>query len=140
MLGDFQLDSSERYDDFLSSLGVNWFVRQIVTRMKPIQKIRQNGKEVEIQTVTAFTNTASKFKLDEPYTDDQGGAQLPTLTYLDGDKLRRFRTPDQDSEFDQPINEVREYEDDGRKMILTLSLPDQEDVWTKRVFKKVADV
>ena len=37
----------------------------------------------------------------------------------------------------QEINEVREYEEGGRKMILTLTIPKDDSVRAVRVFKKV---
>ena len=35
------------------------------------------------------------------------------------------------------INEVREFHDNGNKMVLTLSLPEKPDISAKRIFKKV---
>ncbi|XP_023348370.1 fatty acid-binding protein homolog 9 [Eurytemora carolleeae] len=137
MIGDFQLESSERYDEFLSEIGVNWFVRQIVTRMEPIQKVRQVGNEVQIQTVTAFTDTTTRFQLEVPYTENIADSNIPTMAKLDGDKLLRFRSPSTDSGIEKEINEVREYPENGNKMVLTLTIPDKPEVWTKRIFKRI---
>lgn len=39
--------------------------------------------------------------------------------------------------FIKEINEVREYPENGKKMVLTLTIPDKPEVWTKRLFKRI---
>ncbi len=38
--GDFQLETSELFNEFMTELGVNWVTRNIANNLYPVQKIR----------------------------------------------------------------------------------------------------
>merc|ERR1712117_704733 len=73
MVGDFQMETSEGFDEFMYEMGVNIFTRKIGNSLYPLQQIRQKDGEVTLETLTSFKNTKIVFKLGaafEEYTDD----------------------------------------------------------------------
>ena len=42
MIGDFQMETSEGFNDFMYELGVNFVTRNIANNLYPLQQIRQD--------------------------------------------------------------------------------------------------
>ena len=55
MIGDFQMETSEGFNDFMYELSVNILTRNIANNLYPLQQIRQD-KEDEIVTLGWFLN------------------------------------------------------------------------------------
>ena len=54
MIGDFQMESSVGFNDFMWELGVNFVTRNIANNLYPLQKIRLQDGEISINTETSF--------------------------------------------------------------------------------------
>merc|ERR1712048_750912 len=98
MVGDFQMESSEGFNEIMVELGVNFVTRNIANNLYPLQKIRQDEEtgEISIDTLTSFRNTNSTFYLAtefEEYTAD--GRTTKTVASLEGEnKLVKVQVPD----------------------------------------------
>ena len=137
MIGDFQMETSEGFDDYMYELGVNIFTRKIGNSLYPLQQIRQKDGEVTLETLTSFKNTKITFKLGEAfeeYTAD--GRYAQTVTTVEGDKLIKVQTPDPSTGY-HTTKEVREFKDNGKEMILHLSIPAKPEIVCKRFYKRV---
>ena len=55
MIGDFQMETSEGFNDFMYELSVNIVTRNIANNLYPLQQIRQD-KDDEIVTLGWFLN------------------------------------------------------------------------------------
>ena len=82
MIGDFQMESSERFDEFMYEMGVNMFTRTIVNQLYPLQKIRQDPADelITIETLTSFKNTKIEFKLGETWEEYTADGQYTQTT------------------------------------------------------------
>ena len=50
MIGDFQMETSEGFNDFMYEMGVNIVTRNIANNLYPLQQIRQD-KDDEVVTL-----------------------------------------------------------------------------------------
>merc|ERR1712154_110499 len=112
MIGDFQMETSEGFNDFMYELSVNILTRNIANNLYPLQQIRQDKDDeiITLDTLTSFKNTKIEFKLGEEfeeYTAD--GRYCKTVATLE----------------------------DGKAMTLHLIIPAKPEIVCKRFYKKV---
>ena len=55
MIGDFQMETSEGFNDFMYELSVNFATRTIANNLYPLQQLRQD-KDDEVITLGGFLN------------------------------------------------------------------------------------
>ena len=55
MIGDFQMETSEGFNDFMYELSVNILTRNIANNLYPLQQLRQD-KDDEVVTLGWFLN------------------------------------------------------------------------------------
>ena len=60
MIGDFQMETSEGFNDFMYELSVNIVTRNIANNLYPLQQIRQD-KDDEIITLGWFLDKCWRF-------------------------------------------------------------------------------
>ena len=60
MIGDFQMETSEGFNDFMYELSVNIVTRNIANNLYPLQQIRQD-KDDEIITLGWFLDKRWRF-------------------------------------------------------------------------------
>ena len=79
MIGDFQMETSEGFNDFMYELGVNFVTRNIANNLYPLQQIRQDPADEMIslgnnnnKQTNVFTHTHSPHNRDpDQLPDDQ---------------------------------------------------------------------
>merc|ERR1711874_454520 len=123
MVGDFQMESSEGFDELMYELGVNIFTRKIGNSLYPLQQIRQKDGEI---TVEAF----------EEYTAD--GRYTQTVATVEDNKLIKVQTPDVSTGY-HTTKEVREFKEEGAVMVLHLSIPAKPEIVCTRLYKRVVE-
>merc|ERR1711973_16198 len=95
MTGNFQLDSTENFDEFMRELGVNWFTRNIGNNLYPVQRIWQDQGEIHIDTETSFRSTQTNFKLDQTWQETTAdGRVTETVATMDGRVLTKVQVPE----------------------------------------------
>merc|ERR1712154_648656 len=106
MLGDFQLETSEGFEDYMYEIGVNWFTRKIACTLYPTARnsITPDGREV---TTTAL---------------------------LYGNKLVKDQKNTADRSLDSI--ETREFTPDGQFMTLIHTMPNNPKIKSVRVYKR----
>ncbi|XP_077006633.1 fatty acid-binding protein, heart [Tamandua tetradactyla] len=114
-LGTWKLVDSQKFDDYMKSLGVGFATRQMAAMTKPTTIIEQDGDTITIKTQSTFKSTEISFKLgvefDETTADDR---KVKSTVTLDGGKLVHVQKWD-----GQETTLVREIKDG--KLILTLT-------------------
>merc|ERR1712083_1001709 len=136
-VGDFQMETSEGFDEFMYELGVNIFTRKIGNSLYPLQQIRQKDGEITVETLTSFKNTKIVFKLGEAfeeYTAD--GRYTQTVATVEDNKLIKVQTPDASTGY-HTTKEVREFKEEGAVMVLHLSIPAKPEIVCTRLYKRV---
>merc|ERR1712150_223293 len=143
MIGDFQMETSEGFNDFMYELSVNFATRTIANNLYPLQQLRQDKDDeiVTLETLTSFKNTKIEFKLGEEfeeYTAD--GRYCKTIATLEeGNKLVKVQVPDASTGY-HTTKEVREWSEDGKSMTLHLMIPAKPEIVCKRFYKKAEPV
>lgn len=138
MVGDFKLETSEGFTDFMYELGVDWFKRSIACTLYPLQKISQDPatEEISMDTITTFKSTYTKFKLNEPWEEYTGdGRTTTTVTSVDGRKLVKVQTPDPSTGY-HSTTEVRDFSEDGELMTMTMWVNDKPEIKSVRVYRR----
>ncbi|XP_023349513.1 fatty acid-binding protein [Eurytemora carolleeae] len=143
MIGEFKLESSEGFTDFMYELGVDWFKRNIACTIYPKLVIAEKDDgEISVDTISTFKNTYTKFKLGEPweeYTAD--GRYTTTTTTVDledpeSPKLIKKQVPEPSTGY-KTTYEVREFIDNGETMVLTLTIEGVPDIKSTRIYKRL---
>ncbi|XP_023323533.1 myelin P2 protein [Eurytemora carolleeae] len=137
MIGDFQLETSELFNEFMTELGVNWVTRNIANNLYPVQKISQDEDEISLITETPIRSTDTKFKLNIPWEETTAdGRVTETISTLEGNILRKVQVPDPSTGY-HSTQEDREFSEDGETMKMTLTISGKPAVTCIRVYKRL---
>ena len=77
MIGDFQMETSEGFNDFMYELGVNFVTRNIANNLYPLQQIRQDPAD---EMISLGNNTITTSKQTNIFV-------LPLSVFRDPDQL-----------------------------------------------------
>ncbi|XP_073318958.1 fatty acid-binding protein, heart [Pagrus major] len=115
-VGTWNLKTSEKFDDYMKELGVNFAVRKMGALTKPTTLISVEGDTVTVKTQSSLKNTEISFKLgeefDETTADDR---KVKSLVTVDDGKLVHIQKWD-----GKETSLVREV--NGNALTLTLKL------------------
>ena len=76
MIGDFQMETSEGFNDFMYELGVNFVTRNIANNLYPLQQIRQDPADEMISLGNNNNNIQTNI-ITSPPSDNRDPDQLP---------------------------------------------------------------
>merc|ERR1712241_1185855 len=136
MLGDFQLETSEGFDDYMYEIGVNWFTRKIACALYPTARnsITADGK-IKINTWSTFKSSEITFELNKPFPETTAdGREVTTTAHLYGNKIVKDQTNTADRKLDSI--ETREFTPDGKYMTLIHTMPADPKIKSVRVYKR----
>jgi len=92
-LGKFERTSAEKYDEFLSALGVNFLLRKAATASTPIMEVTKEGDVYTIKTSTVLKSMELKFKLGEEFEETTpDGRDVTAIVTQDGNKFISVQT------------------------------------------------
>ncbi|RWS28297.1 fatty acid-biding protein-like protein [Leptotrombidium deliense] len=116
VLGKFELSKSDKFDDFLSELGVNMVKRKVACAATPVITIAKDGDEYTMKTASTFKTSEIKFKLGEEFDEErQDGAKVKSTITADGNKLVHVQKADKNVEI------VREFTQEGMNAVATVN-------------------
>ncbi|RWS12040.1 allergen Tyr p 13-like protein [Dinothrombium tinctorium] len=111
-LGKFELVKSEKFDEFLRELGVNFIMRKLAQTATPTIHVTKDGDTYCIKTTTTFKTTELKFKLDEEFEETRmDGVVVKTKVTREGDKFIQKQSGD------KPCEIIREFSEDELKTV-----------------------
>nr|Q9U5P1.1 RecName: Full=Fatty acid-binding protein; AltName: Allergen=Lep d 13 [Lepidoglyphus destructor]CAB62213.1 allergen [Lepidoglyphus destructor] len=106
--GQYKLDKSENFDQFLDKLGVGFLVKTAAKTVKPTLEVAVDGDTYIFRSLSTFKNTEIKFKLGEEFEEDRAdGKRVKTVIVKDGDN--KFV---QTQYGDKEVKVVREFKGD----------------------------
>ncbi|XP_012942507.1 sodium/calcium exchanger regulatory protein 1 [Aplysia californica] len=124
--GKWDLDTTDKFDDYMKALGVGMATRMIANKLKPRQEISVTDGEWNIKTSSTFKTSEVKFRIGEEFQETTAdGRTVKTTVSVDGTKLI------QDQQAEVPSKIVREFTKDGFTMTLTA-----KDVVCTRTYKR----
>merc|ERR1712203_1257356 len=136
MLGDFQLETSEGFSNYMYEIGVNWFTRTIACTLYPTARnsITREGK-IQINTWSTFKSSELIFELNTPFQETTAdGREVTTTALLYGNKLVKDQKNTADRSKDSI--ESREFSTDGQTMTLIHTMPNNPKIKSVRVYKR----
>merc|ERR1712024_105114 len=136
MLGDFQLETSKGFDNYMYEIGVNWFTRKIARTLYPTARnsITPDGK-IKINTWSTFKSSELILQLNKPFQETTAdGREVTTTALLYGNKLVK----DQKNTADRSLDsiETREFTPDGQFVTLIHTMPNNPKIRSVRVYKR----
>merc|ERR1712173_53071 len=135
MIGEFELETSEGFNNYMYAVGVDWFTRKIACSLYPTARNAQSDQEVTISTESTFKSTSVTFKLGTPFQENTAdGRTVTTTATLSGDELIKTQTG-HGSELSSV--ETRRFLDGGNKMILIHTLPTDNTIKSVRGYKRI---
>merc|ERR1712018_721658 len=137
MLGDFQLETSEGFDNYMYEIGVNWFTRKIACTLYPTARnsITPDGR-IKINTWSTFKSSELIFGLNKPFPETTAdGREVTTTASLYGNKLVKDQRNTADRSLDSV--EMREFSTDGQYMTLIHTMPANPTIKSVRVYKRM---
>merc|ERR1712203_1292376 len=125
MLGQYQLETSEGFNNFMHEVGVSWFTRKIACGLYPKATIKNlGGNTVGIDTSSTFKSSSIEFELGVPFEEmTADGTNVETTATLTGDTLTKEQKA-LDSSGVSRI-ETRVFREDGKLMELIHTIPGQ---------------
>merc|ERR1712110_375750 len=136
MLGDFQLETSEGFEDYMYEIGVNCFTRKIACTLYPTARnsITPDGK-IKINTWSTFKSSELIFQLNKPFPETTAdGREVTTTALLYGNKLVKDQKNTADRSKDSI--ETREFTPDGQFMTPIHTMPNNPKIKSVRVYKR----
>ncbi|XP_063341793.1 fatty acid binding protein 4b [Pelmatolapia mariae] len=129
-VGTWTLVNSDKFDEYMKAVGVNYTTRQMGILAKPNVVISMGDDGfITLKSVTTFKTTEFKFKLNEECDEDtpDGRATKTTMTIEDGKLVQK-------QAWDGKTTRIEREIEDG-KLIAKCYM---DDVVAVRTYKKVA--
>eukprot|EP00090_Calanus_glacialis_P019662 TRINITY_DN3016_c0_g1_i1.p1 TRINITY_DN3016_c0_g1~~TRINITY_DN3016_c0_g1_i1.p1 ORF type:complete len:163 (-),score=42.47 TRINITY_DN3016_c0_g1_i1:151-639(-) len=128
MLGEYVLETSDGFNDYMWQLGVNWFTRKIACALYPTATNKQtpNG-DITVETSSTFKSTSITFRLDTPFEESTAdGRTVSTTAVVNGNKIVK-------TQVGNPTTiETREFLENGDRMILIHTMPSEPSIKSVR--------
>ncbi|XP_015782223.1 fatty acid-binding protein [Tetranychus urticae] len=126
-VGDYNLVTSENFDDFLKALGVGMILRKTAGALKPSFHVAKDGEDAfTFKSVSTFKTTEIKFKLGEEFEQKRmDGVLCKCVITKDGNKFI------EEQKSDPPAKIVREFNGDELKIVCTC-----KDAVATRIYKR----
>jgi len=128
MKGTYERTSADKYDEFLTALGVNMLLRKAATASTPVMTVSEENGEWTIKTSTMLKSMELKFKLGEEFEEKTpDGREVKAVVTQEGDKLITVQTAKKEGE--KSTKMTREFFDD--KCVVTIEITGSDVVCTQ---------
>merc|ERR1712018_1017008 len=135
-LGKYDRTGAEKYDEFLSELGVNFLLRKAATASSPVFEVTYDADSETwtFKTSTMLKSMELKFKLNEEFDEKSpDGRDVRAIVTKEGDSFISVQNAKKEGEKSTKI--IREFK--GDEVIQTSTIVGSDLVCTQ-VFKKQA--
>merc|ERR1712186_9645 len=137
MLGKFELETSNGFEDFMTEIGVGFLTRKVACALTPVatNSLLPNG-QIKIDTHSTFKSSSITFSLNKPFRETTSdGRKVVTTAVLQGNRLIKTQLNPVDKSLN--VVETREFSPDGRKMTLIHTMPSKPSIRSVRVYKRI---
>merc|ERR1712141_361151 len=88
MTGNFERTREEKYNDFLSKLGVGMLMRKAATSSTPTMEITESGGKWKVVTKTTLKSTEINFEVGKPFEETTAdGRKCTTTVTIEGNTM-----------------------------------------------------
>lgn len=131
MTGKYVRTKDEKYEEFLSKLGVGVILRKAATVSTPTMEITKNGNKWKMVTKTILKSIEVNFELGVPFEETStDGRKCKTTVTMEGDnKLITNQVAIEEGK--KSVKVIREFTDEGIDVQWIC-----EDVVSKQFFKR----
>ncbi|XP_076814407.1 fatty acid-binding protein, adipocyte-like [Clavelina lepadiformis] len=130
MNGTWKMISSENFDAYMKALGVNAFVRKMISLAKPKVVININHNDFLYQSVSSLRKIETKCKLGEEFQEDiPDGNKCKSLIVMDGNKIIHTQKWDNDTK----QTTIERFVDNEGHLIMEFTY---QDVTCKRMYER----
>ena len=130
MKGTYERTAADKYDEFLTALGVNMLLRKkaAASRFPPVMTVSEENGEWTIKTSTMLKSMELKFKLGEEFEEKTpDGREVKAVVTQEGDKLITVQTAKKEGQ--KSTKMTREFFDD--KCVVTIEITGTDVVCTQ---------
>ncbi|RWS22320.1 alkaline phosphatase-like protein, partial [Leptotrombidium deliense] len=130
-VGKYKLESSDKFDEFMSEVGVNFFLRKMIMALTPIVEVtKKDENNYSFKSMSALKNTDLNFTLNKEFEETRvDGVTVKTIISRKGNKFTQIQKGA------KPIEIVREFTDDH--LIITCDasywMKQNEKIFTDKV-------
>lgn len=130
-MGKWNMESSENFDEYMQTVGVNVVMAKLGSTAKPTVTIGIEGDTWTLKTETTFKKSKVQFKLGEEFDEETAdGRKMKTTCTLEGNKLI------QDQKIEPPgVPSVITREVNGNKMTVVCKA---KTVVSTRIYTKAS--
>uniref|UniRef100_F1LH25 Fatty acid-binding protein 5 n=1 Tax=Ascaris suum TaxID=6253 RepID=F1LH25_ASCSU len=116
-IGEWDLESSENFPEYLADVGVNRVLRAMATAAKPTIHISIDEGKWTIKTVTPIRTLVLEFKLGEEFDDctPDGRKMISIVEKIDDRRLEQTQKPTNDKDVGSLI--TRYIDDEGHFVV-----------------------
>merc|ERR1712243_256179 len=131
VIGKYKLDTSEKFEEILTALGVIIVSRKLAVAQTPVVEVSLDGDTYTIKQTTTVKTTEIKFKLGEEFDETTAdGRAVKSTVVLEGNTLEQKQIGNKEKK-EKDMTCDREFTDDAMTMICKV-----DDVVCKRVYKR----
>ncbi|KHN74594.1 Fatty acid-binding -like protein 5 [Toxocara canis] len=134
-VGEWDLEFSENFAEYLEDVGVNPFLRAIATSARPTICISIEDGKWTIKTKTAMRTLVLEFRLDEEFEDctPDGRQMISIVRKIDDRRLEQRQQPKKKG---QVASLITRYIDDEGHFVVELCALKQNGHTARRVHRK----
>ncbi|XP_045172505.2 fatty acid-binding protein, adipocyte-like [Mercenaria mercenaria] len=94
--GEWKIDRSECFEDFLREVGVNFFIRKMASMAKPVSTVKVDIEEEKIAVAmnAGFMVKADTYKLGEEFKSEHPDKKSKAVVIYEDGKLVQNNTPE----------------------------------------------
>ncbi|CAN9503968.1 unnamed protein product [Ophioblennius macclurei] len=117
-VGTWNLNTSEKFDEYMKELGVGFATRKVAMVTKPTTIIELDGDKVTVKTQSTLKNTELSFKLGEEFDETTADDRKvkSTVSVVDGKMVHIQKWDGKETSLVREVN--------GNNLVLTLTMGD----------------
>jgi len=130
MTGTFLRTKEEKYNEFLTKLGLGMLMRKAATSSTPTMEITESGGKWKVLTKTTLKSTEINFEVGKAFEETTvDGRKCTTTVTIEGNTMVTDQKANEAGKKDVKV--IREFSDDGIDVQMIC-----EDVTSKQYFKR----
>merc|ERR1712072_90345 len=130
MTGTYLRTKEEKYNEFLSKLGLGMLMRKAATSSTPTMEITESGGKWKILTKTTLKSTEINFQIGVPFDETStDGRECTTTVTVNGNQMVTEQKAKEAGK--KSVKVIRDFSDDGIDVQMIC-----EDVVSKQYFKR----
>ena len=134
MKGTYTRTSAEKYEEFLSELGVNFLLRKAATVSTPVMEVSEMDGVWTIKTTTTLKSVELRFRIGEEFDEitPDGRDVRAIVTLENGNQFVSVQTAKKEGQKSTKV--IREF--NGDEVVQTMTVVGNDDLVCVQKFKR----